>query len=558
MEKIKYFAYLRKSSEGEERQSLSIPAQKDQIKKLFGDLTIIDYFEESHSAFKPYNRPLFDEMIKRIEIGEAQGIISWHPDRLSRNEIDGGAITYMLREGKIKDLKFGSYTFFNSSEGIMMLQMMLSQGQYYSAKLGTDVKRGLEKKISLGWLPCSAPNGYLNSHNIEAGTNEIIKDPERFELVRKMWDLMLTGSYTPPKILEMANSEWGYTTLKRRRRGGGPLARSSIYLMFTNPFYAGIIRYKGEEYEGKHDKMITLDEFDHVQILLGKEGRPRPKTHFFPYTGQIRCGQCGCLITAEMKTKIIKSTKLLKTYTYYHCTHKKKGCFQKNITKENLEIQIERELTQIKILPAFRDWALSVVKRRNDQEMKDRTAICYAQQKAINETQTELDNLLVLKLRSMIDDEEYISKKQELKSKKAKLQEELGDTDHRADKWMEPGERFFDFATYVSKAFNEDNLQQKKEILAALGQNFTLTDGILEFEPNEWFQPIKNGYKRLELEYLRLEPALATTTTGSNDTKNEALQSLRSDWRSIVDDVRTIIARHKGIVYMPKLILCNS
>lgn len=368
IEKIKYFAYLRKSSEGEERQSLSIPAQKDQIKKLFGELTIVDYFEESHSAFKPYNRPLFDQMIERIKKGEARGIISWHPDRLSRNEIDGATITYMLREEKIKDLKFGSYSFTNDASGILMLQMMLSQGQYYSAKLGTDVKRGLEKKLSLGWLPCSAPNGYLNHHNIEEGTNEIAKDPERFDIVRRMFDLMLTGSYTPPKILDIANNEWGYITPKKRKIGGGPLGRSSIYLMFTNPFYAGIILHKGNEYPGKHEAMITPDEFDQVQILLGREGRPRPKTHFFPFTGQIRCGECGCLITAEMHTKIIKSTNQLKSFTYYHCTHKKKEkrCLQRNIIKDKLEIQIEAEISRISILPNFQRWAMDVVNRRND------------------------------------------------------------------------------------------------------------------------------------------------------------------------------------------------
>lgn len=529
MEKIKYFAYLRKSSEGEERQALSIPAQKDQIKKIFGDLDVVEYFEESHSAFKPYNRPLFTKMIERIVKGEAQGIISWHPDRLSRNEIDGATITYMLRK-EIKDLKFGSYSFTNDASGILMLQMMLSQGQYYSAKLGIDVKRGLEKKLSLGWLPCAAPNGYLNSHNLEAGTNEIIKDPERFELVRKMWDLMLTGNYSPPKILEMAN-DWGYTTLKRRKRGGGPLARSSIYKMFTNQFYAGVILYRGVEYPGNHEVMITTDEFDKVQVLLGRKGRPRPKTHFFPYTGQIHCGECGCLITAEMKTKLIKSTNLLKSFTYYHCTHKKKGCFQKNITKEKLEIQIEREISRINILPTFRDWAISVVKRRNDQEISDRTAIYQSQQRAINETQTELDNLTKMRLRSLIDDDEYLKNKQELKAKKAKLQEELGDTDKRADEWMELGERFFDFITYALKAFSEDDLQQKKEILAALGQNFTLKDGILKIEPHEWFKPIIECYPALEVEYQRLEPTLMSTTTGLDDTKNEALSSLRLHWR---------------------------
>jgi len=555
MEKVKYFAYLRKSSEAEEKQSLSIPAQKDKVKEFFSDLDIVDYFEESHSAFKPYNRPKFAEMIERLAKGEAQGIISWHPDRLSRNEIDAATMTYMLREGKIKDLKFGSYTFINTAEGIWMLQMALSQSQYYSAKLGTDVKRGLEKKLKMGWIPCEAKTGYLNYHNKENDINEIVKDPVRFDLVRRMWDLMLTGNYNPTKVLEIANNEWGFTTLKRRKRGGGPLARSSIYAMFTNPFYAGVILYKGVEWPGKHDAMITLDEFDQVQILLGRKGKPRPKTHFFPFTGQIRCGMCGCRVTAETHSKIIKNTNRMKSFTYYHCTHKKAWCKQRNITKDKLELQIEREIAKMDILPIFRDWALEVVNRRSDQEIGDRTKIFQSQQKAINDTQAELDNLLAMKLRLLIDDDEYLKKKQELKAKKTKLLEELNDTDRRADQWMELGERYFDFVTYAIKAFKEDDLQQKKEILAALGQNFVLKDEILKIEPNEWFIPIIERYPALEAKYQRLEPALVGNSTGLDESKKEALRLLRLDWRSIVEDVRTAIVNHKGHIYIPKLSL---
>ncbi len=540
-ESIKYFAYLRKSSESEERQSLSIPAQKDKIKEYFSDLEIVEILEESHSAFKPYNRPVFSKMINRIRKGEAHGIISWHPDRISRNEIDAATITYMLREGKIKDLKFGSYTFMNTAEGIWMLQMALSQSQYYSAKLGTDVKRGLEKKLKMGWLPSGAPTGYLNYVNIEFGQHEIIKDPERFDLVRKMWDLMLTGNYNPTKILEIANNEWGFRTLKRRKRGGGTLARSSIYVMFTNPFYAGIISYKGNEYDGKHEPMITADEFDQVQILLGRKGKPRPKTHFFPFTGPIRCGECGCQYTAETKTKIIKSTQKIKSFTYYHCTRRKKeiNCSQrKSLSKNELEKQIEKEIVKMTILPDFRKWALEVLNRRNDQEIEDRSKIFRTQQKTLTATQKELDNLTQMRYRDLIDDKEFLKGKTELKAKLAKLKEELGDTEKRAEKWLELTEETFHFVTYALRAFEQDNPQQKKEILAALGQNYVIKDGILKIEPNEWFVPIIERYPALEAEYKRLEPALAGVSTGSKDKETERIKALRLEWRARPDSNR--------------------
>ena len=106
----RYFLYARKSSESEERQALSIDSQKEKASSLFPHLKIVELLEESKSAFTPDERPVFDSMLERIKAGEADGIIAWHPDRLSRNEMDAARVTYMLRKGVIKDLKFGSYT----------------------------------------------------------------------------------------------------------------------------------------------------------------------------------------------------------------------------------------------------------------------------------------------------------------------------------------------------------------------------------------------------------------------------------------------------------------
>jgi site-specific DNA recombinase len=122
--KLRYIAYIRKSEERKERQELSHKAQVRKIKEQFPGLKVVKWFEESKSAFKP-GRPLFKEMMGMIESGEAEGIVSYHPNRCSRNEIDSAEITYALR-GKLKDLKFCTYTFENSAEGIMWLQFTMN------------------------------------------------------------------------------------------------------------------------------------------------------------------------------------------------------------------------------------------------------------------------------------------------------------------------------------------------------------------------------------------------------------------------------------------------
>ena len=519
---VKYFAYIRKSTEGDEKQALSVDGQINKIKEQFEDLDVIEFFIDQASAFKPYNRPKFEEMITRIRSGEAQGVIAWHPDRLSRNEVDAGTITYMLREGLLKDLKFGSYTFELSPEGIWMLQMALSQSQYFSAKLGKDVKRGLKQKAQKGWFPGPAPVGYMNTPGYQKGLREIHKDPERFQLVRNMWDLMLTGAYTPSSIEKIVNEQWSMTTLNNRR-----IARSTIYSIFTNIFYTGRFEFDGEEYEGNHEAMVGLDEFNKVQKILGGNGRPRPKSHDFAFTGVMKCGECGCAITAQVK----------KGHTYYHCTRRKPSvnCSQKSyIREEELESQIAEEIESITILPEFKDWALKALNEMNDIELENQGTVKENHRKQLSEQEEQLGELTKMRYRQLIDDEEYLQQKQSLQSNINKIKEELEETERRSDNWHELTERTFEFATYALHHFKTGSLDKKREILLGLGQNFTLTDKKLALESSIMFSPIKKSYSEIENKYQHVR----TTNYGSKKEKDAALASIKSDWLRGADSNR--------------------
>ena len=307
--KIKYFLYARKSSEGEDRQVQSIGDQTDRITKMAEELhlDIIEILSEAKSAKNPYCRPVFDKMLERIEKGEAQGIVCWEINRLSRNPVDSGKIQWMLQQGLLQSIKTISREY-KPDDNALLLSVESGSANQFILDLKKGVKRGIDSKIMKGNAPLLAPLGYLNSKFEARGENYIKTDPERFPLIRKAFDMMLTGNYPPPKILDIINNEWGMRTRKTKRNGGNPIGRTTLYAIFSNIFYAGFYNYQGKIEKGIHEPMITLEEFDKVQILLGREGRPRSKTHDFPFTGIIRCGECGSAITALAKTKMTQET----------------------------------------------------------------------------------------------------------------------------------------------------------------------------------------------------------------------------------------------------------
>ena len=525
---IKYFAYVRKSTEGEERQALSIESQKDSVKKVCPDSDIVEVLEEKHSAFKPYNRPAFDDMIRRIKLGEAKGIIAWHPDRLSRNEIDASTITYLVRTGIIHDLKFGSYNFDNSPEGIMMLQLALSQSQYFSSKLGKDVKRGLEKKVSLGWLPGVAPEGYLNDMRLEKGQRTIISDKKRSVVLRKAFDLMLSGTYTAQEVLNILNDEWLYKTRKKKKLGGGSLSRSVWYSMLSNPFYAGIIVYNGKESPGKHKPLITIDEFNRIQELLGLRGcKRKPQKYNFTYSGMFECAECGCGITAEHKTKYIKSKNIVKGYDYYHCTHKKKqsNCRQGSVEEKEIKSEVIQKLDKLEMHPIFLEWALEHLDSQKGLEKAQDKEIELNKNKEAKEIEAQLSGLTMMRAKSLLDDEEYLKEKNILKKELEKLTK-TNEKENNEEDLIELTKEKFVFSAYAKKRFVKGDKAVKKQVLTNLGSNREIKDKKVLISVYKWLIPIYENAEIHNAKLARLEPTIQCL----DYNKSDALASLRLSW----------------------------
>lgn len=535
MKPLRYIGYVRKSTEDEEKQVLSKQAQADKIRQQFSELSIVDILDESKSAFEPDKRPVFSKILKMIDSGEVDGIVAWHPDRLSRNEVDASSITWRIRQGKIKDLKFASFSFDNSPEGLMMLQMTMSQSQYFSAKLSKDVKRGNEIKRKQGGITGTAPAGYINNPLTKPRSVEI--DPERFPLVRKAFDMYLTGEYSVQAVLKALNDDWGYKSIKRSKLGGTKLSRGALYSIFRNPRYAGWIPdpYENEKfYKANFPAMITMEEYDKVQDLLGKKGKPRLcASKQFVLKGFIRCGECGCMITAEHKARKLVSGST-NNHIYYHCT-RKRPCKQKiNVKEEDLFEQLKQLMNKYELTPKLYDWGIKALQELAEGEIKERTATQSMQNKTIESIQSQLDNLLDLVARGVVTSDDYKKKSESLKAELFEKQAEQADTASRTKNWYEFVGGTLQTLTYANQKFADGDLADKKEILLAIGQNPVILDGKLEITPNFWLNPVEKNLKtiREQLEKVRTLP---------QQIQKASEEAVRLQWYTVVREVQTAI-----------------
>lgn len=533
MQKLRYIAYLRKSTEDEERQVLSKAAQRAKIEERFGDLQIVGFLDESKSAFKPYQRPVFQQIMDMLDAGKVDGIIAWHPDRISRNEVDASAVTWRIRQGIIKDLKFASFSFDNSPEGMMMLQMTMSQSQYYSAKLSKDVRRGISQKIKMGGITGVAPEGYVN----DLIHKTIYPDKLRFPLIRKAFDMYLTGEHSVQAVLRAVNEDWGYTTIKRNKVGGKELNRTTLYRIFRNPRYAGWVPdpYEdGKFHRAAFEPMITMEEYDRVQTLLGSKGKPRLYgSKQFALKGFIRCGECGCMITAETKQKKLINGSI-NYHTYYHCTWKRPCAQKRSVKEQDLFEQFEDLIDGYELSPKLYEWGMQALSDLAEKEVSERNDVQSMQFESITSIQGQLDNLLNLATKGFISPEEYKEKSDSLKGELSKRQDEQADTAYRSKNWYEFVGRALDTLTNANEKFANGTVNDKKEILLAIGKNPVLIDGKLQITPNEWLVPVKRDVKILRTELAKVrtmplkiqkasEEAICNTWLGRRDSNPRML-----------------------------------
>jgi len=197
-----YVLYARKSTEAEDRQCASIDSQLSILRDFAKQkgLTIVKEYTESKSAKLPYHRPHFTEMLEMFNgSNPPKGILCWKFNRLERNPEEEGKLRQMLSDGRIEEIVTPCKTF-TVEDSDFNLAIDGAQAQRFIRDLSRDTRRGLNEKLKKGIPPILAPTGYVNDKEKLQGQKTISPSPIYFKLVRKLFDIAMTRSYSIAQI----------------------------------------------------------------------------------------------------------------------------------------------------------------------------------------------------------------------------------------------------------------------------------------------------------------------------------------------------------------------
>jgi len=466
MSMLKYFIYCRKSTEDEDRQMLSIDAQLSELHAIarMNGFVVTHTFTESKSAKGP-GREVFNEMLHRIERGEANAILSWKLDRLARNFDDGGKIIGMLQRGVIQEIRTFEKTYL-PSDNVLTIAVELGMANQYIRDLSVNIRRGIREKIRRGVFHGRAPLGYFNEPRLRT----IEPDPELFPKLKHILEMFATGDYSLTAIQrEMAAARIPRRQYKTRLEG--PLPLSSIGNLFRCPFYYGVFLHKGELHQGVHVPMISKKTWDEIQaalVAVGK-GRKQRTEKGFSFLNFATCGSCGYCITAERHRK-----KSGREYFYYRCTHKnkKQHCDGRSFVRADVFATEVKRNTQLASIPD--EWFEKFLARIETWETD-----------TSNEKQAEIDRLKaeLCKVKAKIDRinngfadgsldvQEFKELKNPLVPLKTGLEQKLVELEQSKVNRLEPLRNFIFEANKAEKWVKEENWQEMKGYLKKHGSN---------------------------------------------------------------------------------------
>jgi site-specific DNA recombinase len=300
--------YLRVSSRGQletdyDDDGLSIAGQRERCTQKaaeYGAVVVGEYVERAQSA-KTNDRPELNAMLARIkEKRDVDYVICWKVDRFARDRRDDANMLFEIEASGAR-LISATENIDHTPAGRLMHGMLATFAEYYSRNLANEVLKGATEKAKRGGTPGRVPLGYLNIREPQAGGGEVrtvIIDPDRGRIITWAFETYATGLYSLTDMVLLLEAR-GLHSLGNRRYGPRPLNLSRVHVLLSNSYYIGVVSYRGKQYPGRHEPLVSQETFDKVQAVLKAHGHAgeRDRKHLHYLKGTIRCGICGSGLT---------------------------------------------------------------------------------------------------------------------------------------------------------------------------------------------------------------------------------------------------------------------
>jgi DNA invertase Pin-like site-specific DNA recombinase len=357
-QELKYCLYARKSTEGDEKQALSIDSQIKEMTQIAERerLNIIEIRRESYSAKESSQRPVFEEIVRDIDNGIFNAIITWAPDRLSRNAGDLGKLVDRMDQKKLITIKTFGQNFTNSPSDKFLLMILCSQAKLENDNKSINVKRGMRTRCEMGLWPAQPPTGYRKVDGRLAKC-EVEIDPERADTIKQIFEKIAYEKWSASKVHAWLKYDLDFKTLS-----GYHLSLGNVFKIINNTFYYGRFEFpqgSGLWYDGVHTPIITKELFDETRNSI-KSQVIKSQGKEFAFTRIMKCGLCGSGITADEKFKKLKAGGVNR-HVYYRCTKSKdRRCKNKALNETDLIEALVKmldsiSLDQVKITAKLKD-----------------------------------------------------------------------------------------------------------------------------------------------------------------------------------------------------------
>jgi site-specific DNA recombinase len=431
--------YLRVSTKeqaekGGESEGYSIPAQREAGQRQAAALgaVVVEEFADRGESGTNMRRPELQRMLAYVKAEPVDYVIVHKFDRLARNLADDVSISVGLKAAGARVISC-SEAIEDTPTGEFMRTILSGMAAFYSRNLGLEVVKGATQKAKLGGTIGKAPLGYLNVRRIDDNGRELRTvevDPIRGPLMKWAFEAYATGEWSVQRLLDELTRQ-GLQTVPTAKRPTRSLYLSHLHKLLRHPYYKGTVRYRGVEYEGRHEPLISAHTWHRVQETLSAHNHAgdRPRTHNHYLKGTVFCGKrdpnglaCGSrLIVTHARSRSGR------IYRYFVCSSrhcKRTSCTFKAVLIDAIEDKIIEHYALHQFTAVERD-ALGQVLGKELTELR-------------NETAAERANLLRRKSRLLTEREKLLQAHyaeavplELLKSEQARISEALNHIEQR-------------------------------------------------------------------------------------------------------------------------------